>query len=96
MRYNKDSNLIFLQKQLLGEKVMERFKSMPIEKLNISVRTYNCLKRRGISTVGEVAEMSNEEMKRIRNLGIEGYNEIIEKLEEAKKSMSSETQKELP
>lgn len=75
---------------------MERFKSMPIEKLNISVRTYNCLKRRGISTVGEVAEMSNEEMKRIRNLGIEGYNEIIEKLEEAKKSMSSETQKELP
>lgn len=59
---------------------MEFFKDMPIEKLDISVRTYNCLKRYGISTVGELSAMTEEKLKRVRNLGKENYDEILEKL----------------
>ena len=60
---------------------MEIFKSVPIEKLNISVRTYNCLKCHGISTIGDLSAMTKEDLMRIRNLGKKNYDEIIEKLE---------------
>ena len=60
---------------------MENFKNMPIEELNISVRTYNCLKRHGVSTVGDLSKMTKEELTRIRNLGKRNYDEILEKLD---------------
>mgnify|MGYP003441229829 CR=1 FL=1 len=41
---------------------MENFKNMPIEELNISVRSYNCLKRHGVSTVGDLSAMTKEEL----------------------------------
>ena len=59
---------------------MENFKNVPIEELNISVRTYNCLRRRGVSTVGDLAVMTKEELMRVRNLGKRNYDEILEKL----------------
>ncbi len=42
---------------------------MPIEELELSVRSYNCLKRAGISTVEDLANKSQEDMMKVRNLG---------------------------
>ncbi len=51
-----------------------------IEELNFSVRTYNCLKRSGKDTVNSLIEMSFEELRRIRNLGKKGAEEVERKL----------------
>lgn len=53
---------------------------MPIEQLNLSVRTFNCLKRAGITKVGELLEMSEQELLRIRNLGHKALEEVREQL----------------
>ena len=75
---------------------MENFKNVPIEELNISVRTYNCLRRRGVSTVGDLAVMTKEELMRVRNLGKRNYDEILEKLDNIGISLASEDTKGLP
>ena len=51
-----------------------------IEKLNLSVRAYNCLKRAGIDTISQFKELSEEQIKGIRNMGKKPMEEIIEKL----------------
>ena len=60
------------------EKVLE----MTIEELDLSVRSYNCLKRAGINTVQELANKSEEDMMKVRNLGKTSLEEVQEKLEE--------------
>ncbi|XMB87454.1 DNA-directed RNA polymerase subunit alpha [Mycoplasmatota bacterium WC44] len=55
---------------------------MSIEELDFSVRSYNSLKRAGISTVGELALKSEEDMMTIRNLGRKSLKEVKDKLEE--------------
>jgi len=52
----------------------------PIEDLNLSVRAYNCLKRSGLMTVGQVLEKSEEELLGLRNFGRKSYDELREKL----------------
>lgn len=52
----------------------------PIEELNLSVRAYNCLKRSGLMTVGQVLEKSEEELLGLRNFGRKSYDELREKL----------------
>ena len=52
----------------------------PIEKLELSPRTLNCLKRSHISKVGEVLEMSDEDLLKIRNFGEKSMDELKEKL----------------
>jgi DNA-directed RNA polymerase subunit alpha len=52
----------------------------PIEELDLSVRSYNCLKRVGITTVGELVAKSEAELLDIRNLGRSSVNEFREKL----------------
>lgn len=54
--------------------------SMPIEDLNFSVRSYNCLKRQEIHTVGELAECSETDLLDIRNFGEKSINEVKIKL----------------
>jgi DNA-directed RNA polymerase subunit alpha len=54
----------------------------PIEKLELSPRTLNCLKRSHISKVGEVLEMSDDELLKIRNFGEKSLDELKEKLVE--------------
>jgi hypothetical protein len=54
----------------------------PIEKLELSPRTLNCLKRAQINRVGEVLEMSDEELLKIRNFGDKSLVELQEKLAE--------------
>ena len=75
---------------------MKDFKNMPIEELNISVRTYNCLKSHRISTVGDLSAMTKEQLMRVRNLGMKNYDEILEKLENIGIYLTSEGTKELP
>lgn len=52
-----------------------------IEDLDLSVRSYNCLKRAGINTVENLVSMTEEEMLKVRNLGKKSFDEVIEKLE---------------
>ena len=60
------------------EKVLE----MTIEELDLSVRSYNCLKRAGINTVEELSNKSEDDMMKVRNLGKKSLEEVIHKLEE--------------
>ncbi|MEC5269175.1 DNA-directed RNA polymerase subunit alpha [Heyndrickxia coagulans] len=60
------------------EKVLE----MTIEELDLSVRSYNCLKRAGINTVQELANKTEEDMMKVRNLGRKSLEEVKAKLED--------------
>lgn len=60
------------------EKVLE----MTIEELDLSVRSYNCLKRAGINTVQELANKTEEDMMKVRNLGRKSLEEVKARLEE--------------
>ena len=55
---------------------------MNIEELDLSVRSYNCLKRAGIDKVGQLVEKTEEEMMKVRNLGKKSLEEIKKKLSE--------------
>ena len=57
-----------------------RFTNMLIEELDLSVRSNNCLKRAGISTVLELTQKSEDEMMKVRNLGKKSLKEVKEKL----------------
>lgn len=61
-----------------GSKILE----MNIEDLDLSVRSYNCLKRAGINTVNELVQKSEEDMMKVRNLGRKSLEEVKKKLEE--------------
>ena len=55
---------------------------MTIDELELSVRSYNCLKRAGINTVEELCNKSPEEMMKVRNLGKKSLDEVLAKLNE--------------
>ena len=57
-----------------------KYLGMLIEELDLSVRSNNCLKRAGISTVNELTAKSEEEMMKVRNLGKKSLKEVKEKL----------------
>ena len=60
------------------EKVLE----MSIDELELSVRSYNCLKRAGINTVEELTNKTPEDMMKVRNLGRKSLDEVLAKLKE--------------
>ena len=60
------------------EKVLE----MNIDELELSVRSYNCLKRAGINTVEELCSRTSDDMMKVRNLGRKSLEEVLQKLEE--------------
>ena len=53
---------------------------MMIEDLDLSVRSYNCLKRAGIQSVDELTQKTEDEMMRVRNLGKKSLKEVKDKL----------------
>ena len=53
---------------------------MSIEDLDLSVRSYNCLKRAGIHTVQDLTKKTEEEMLKVRNLGKKSLDEVIKKI----------------
>jgi len=55
---------------------------VPIEDLDLSVRAYNCLKRAGITKVGQILEMTEEDLLGVRNFGHKSLDELIEKLQQ--------------
>lgn len=71
------STEIMIEKDDKGkEKVLE----MTIEELDLSVRSFNCLKRAGINTVEDLINRSEDDMMKVRNLGRKSLEEVVEKL----------------
>jgi len=67
----------------VGEKTeVERVLEMPIEELELSMRSFNCLKRAGINTVGELIQKTEEEISKVRNMGKKSLEEVRNKLAE--------------
>jgi len=64
------------------EEEKDRILEMPIEELDLSVRSYNCLKRAGINTVEELIRKTEEDMLKVRNLGKKSLQEVKDKLAE--------------
>jgi len=74
----KEAEIMVEKEEDEKEKVLE----MPIEELDLSVRSYNCLKRAGINTVDELIKKTPDEMMKVRNLGKKSLQEIQKKLAE--------------
>lgn len=72
----KGVEIIVEKEESKKEKVLE----MTIEELDLSVRSYNCLKRAGINTVEDLINNSEEDMMKVRNLGRKSLEEVINKL----------------
>lgn len=70
------------EKQLLRRVIPEDKYNMPVEKLGLSTRTLNCLRRGGINTVGQLLERTEEELFSLRSFGQKGKAEVRERLEE--------------
>jgi len=72
-----DSVEIMIEKD---ENEKKKALEMTIEELDLTVRSYNCLKRAGINTVEELIQRNEEEMMKVRNLGRKSLEEVITKL----------------
>ena len=72
----KNADILIEKEVGQKEKVLE----MTIEELDLSVRSYNCLKRAGINTVEDLTNRTEEDMVKVRNLGRKSLEEVIGKL----------------
>ncbi len=72
----KNMDVMVEREETIKEKVLE----MTIEELDMSVRSFNCLKRAGIDTVEDLISRTGEEMMKVRNLGKKSLDEVIQKL----------------
>ncbi|ABO48792.1 DNA-directed RNA polymerase subunit alpha [Desulforamulus reducens MI-1] len=72
------------------EEQKDKILEMTIEELDMSVRSYNCLKRAGINTVEELIQRNEEDMMKVRNLGKKSLEEVINKLHELGLSLRQE------
>ena len=70
--------------------------NMPIEDLSLSMRAYNCLRRSGLMTMGQVLEKSEEELLALRNFGRKSYDELRDKLDEMGLLPADRGEEELP
>ncbi|MBU5236475.1 DNA-directed RNA polymerase subunit alpha, partial [Vibrio cholerae] len=82
----QSANVMIEKEDKSNEKKLE----MTIEELDLSVRSYNCLKRAGINTVQELNNKSEADMMRVRNLGRKSLEEVKNKLTELGLSFSKE------
>jgi DNA-directed RNA polymerase subunit alpha len=73
----KELNVLKTREEDKQQKVLE----MSIEDMELSVRSFNCLKRAGINTVEDLTKRSKEDMLKVRNLGLKSLEEVIQKLE---------------
>ncbi|MCL2406734.1 MAG: DNA-directed RNA polymerase subunit alpha [Defluviitaleaceae bacterium] len=74
----KHPEILIIKEDDKKEKVLE----LSIEELDLSVRSFNCLKRAGINTVQDLANKTEDDMMKVRNLGKKSKEEILEKLAE--------------
>ena len=76
---NVDAEGIEIGPSPVDEQIAESL-NLPVEDLDLSVRSYNCLKREGIHTVGELVARSEEDLLDIRNFGSKSIDEVKETL----------------
>lgn len=79
----KHAEIMVEKEESKKEKVLE----MSIEELDLSVRSYNCLKRAGINTVEDLTNRTEEEMMKVRNLGKKSLEEVLNKMAELELSL---------
>ena len=72
-----NAEIMVEREETIKEKVLE----MTIEELDLSVRSFNCLKRAGIDTVEDLVNKTTDDMIKVRNLGKKSLEEVIQKLE---------------
>jgi DNA-directed RNA polymerase subunit alpha len=72
----KHTEIMVEKEETKKEKVLE----MTVEELDLSVRSYNCLKRAGINTVEDLISKTEEDMMKVRNLGKKSLEEVLQKL----------------
>ncbi|MDP2920474.1 MAG: DNA-directed RNA polymerase subunit alpha [Dehalococcoidia bacterium] len=70
------------EKEAVGLAIPQELFNMPVEQLNLSVRTMNCLRRGNIATVGEVISKGEKGLMTLRNFGIKSLQELEERLSE--------------
>ena len=73
---------VSLAAKVLSEHEKEKVLEMSIDELELSVRSYNCLKRAGINTVEELCNKTSDDMMKVRNLGRKSLEEVLAKLKE--------------
>ena len=78
--YKMFLELIKSQCNALPSKTEERLLDITIEELDLSIRTFNCLKRYGIKTVRDLASMTEDDLMKVRNLGRKCVEEVLRKL----------------
>ena len=81
-----EQNILVSQDDDKAQKVME----MSVEDLDLSVRSYNCLKRAGIHTVADLTKRTEDDMLKVRNLGRKSLEEVVKKLEELGLSLKAQ------
>jgi DNA-directed RNA polymerase subunit alpha len=74
------------QEEMDREKILKQ----PIEELELSVRSYNCLKRSGVNTIADLIDRTLEDMQKVRNLGRKSYEEVLNKIAAYGLSLKSE------
>ena len=72
----KNTKIMIEKEENKKERILEK----SIEELELSVRSFNCLKRAGIATVEDITNKTESEMMRVRNLGKKSLDEVIAKL----------------
>jgi DNA-directed RNA polymerase subunit alpha len=85
-----------VEKEVTGLTIPEELYNMPVEQLNLSVRTMNCLRRGNIATVGEVINKGEKGLMTLRNFGVKSLQELEERLKELGLTLTApeENQKE--
>jgi DNA-directed RNA polymerase subunit alpha len=78
------------EEQLIRLSIPDEKYNMPVEQLDLSVRTMNCLRRGGISTVGELIGKKAKDLLQLRNFGQKSFHEIQDKLKELGLSLSAQ------
>ena len=81
----RNTEIMVEKEESKKEKVLE----MSIEELDLSVRSYNCLKRAGINTVDDLVNKTEEDMMKVRNLGRKSLEEVLNKMAELGLSLKS-------
>lgn len=78
-KYGSEQELAFGKVNAYRKPTIEDVK---LEELDLTVRSYNCLRRAGVESIKDICEMTENELMKVRNLGRKSFKEIINKLEE--------------
>ena len=75
-----------------SETTQDKVLEMTIEELDLSVRSFNCLKRAGINTVADLVNTTEEDMMKVRNLGRKSYEEVVKKMADMGLNLAKESE----